>query len=160
MSVRARACVCACVWNITNQKWRSPNSYLAYTHISVSFHLVQCSSPNFYLAIYSYLNFLAPPILGPIFLKAFSQLPNPLSVIFPKIVFLKLSFVATIRGVARNTYLGGPGCNRDIPNIIFKSIGYKIINFHILLYTWTCWEFNRNFKLARNKKIEKTKRQK
>ena len=39
------------------------------------------------------------------------------------------------RGVARNTDLGGPGCNRDIPNIIFKSIGYKIINFLILLYT-------------------------
>ena len=39
------------------------------------------------------------------------------------------------RGVARNTDLGGPGCNRNIPNIIFKSIGYKIINFHILLYT-------------------------
>ena len=40
-----------------------------------------------------------------------------------------------VRGVVRNTYLGGPGCNRDIPNIIFKSIGYKIINFLILLYT-------------------------
>ena len=41
----------------------------------------------------------------------------------------------TGRGVARNTDLGGPGCNRNIPNIIFKSIGYKIINFHRLLYT-------------------------
>ena len=44
-------------------------------------------------------------------------------------------FTLRCRGVARNTYLGGPGCNRDIPNIIFKSIGYKIINFLILLYT-------------------------
>ena len=70
-----------------------------------------------------------------------------------------ISFTAT-RGVARNKYLEGPGCNRDILNIILKSIGYKIINFHISSYTWTCWEFNRNSKLVRNKKIEKTKRQK
>ena len=46
-----------------------------------------------------------------------------------------LNAFITTRGVARNTDLGGPGCNRDIPNIIFKSIGYKIINFLILLYT-------------------------
>ena len=39
------------------------------------------------------------------------------------------------RGVARNKYLGGPGCNRYLINIILKSIGYKIINFHISLYT-------------------------
>ena len=39
------------------------------------------------------------------------------------------------RGVARNEYLGGPGCNRNILNIILKSIGYKIINFHISSYT-------------------------
>ena len=39
------------------------------------------------------------------------------------------------RGVARNKCLGGPGCNRDVLNIILKSIGYKIINFHISLYT-------------------------
>ena len=45
-----------------------------------------------------------------------------------------MSFIAT-RGVARNNYLGGPGCNRDILNIIHKSIGYKIINFHISSYT-------------------------
>ena len=64
------------------------------------------------------------------------------------------------RGVARNKYLRGLGCNRDILNIILKSIGYKIINFHISLYTWTCWEFNRNSKPVRNKKIEKTKHQK
>ena len=43
--------------------------------------------------------------------------------------------IVPTRGVARNTDLGGPGCNRDISNIIFKSIGYKIINFLILLYT-------------------------
>ena len=48
----------------------------------------------------------------------------------------------------------------DLLNIILKSIGYKIINFHISSYTWTCWEFNRNFKPVRNKKIEKRKRQK
>ena len=64
------------------------------------------------------------------------------------------------RGVARNEYLGGPGCNRNILNIILKSIGYKIINFHISSYTWTCWEFNRNSKPVRNKKIEKRKHQK
>ena len=52
------------------------------------------------------------------------------------------------------------GCNRNILNIILKPIRYKIINFHISSYTWTCWEFNRNFKPVRNKKIEKTKRQK
>ena len=40
------------------------------------------------------------------------------------------------RGVAKNNYLGGPSCNRDILNIILKSIGYKIINFHISSYTW------------------------
>ena len=62
-----------------------------------------------------------------------------------------------IRGVARNEHLGGPGCNRNILNIILKSIWYKIINFHISSYTWTCWEFNRNFKPKRNKKIEKKK---
>ena len=39
------------------------------------------------------------------------------------------------KGVARNTYLGGPGCNRDILNMILKFIEYKIINFHISLYT-------------------------
>ena len=61
------------------------------------------------------------------------------------------------RGVARNEHLGGLGCNRNILNIIFKSIGYKIINFHISSYTWTCWEFNRNSKHVRNKKIEKKK---
>ena len=46
-------------------------------------------------------------------------------------------FEATVkgRGVARNEYLGGPGCNRNILNIILKSIGYKIINFHISSYT-------------------------
>ena len=57
-------------------------------------------------------------------------------------------------GLARNEYLG-PGCNKNLLNIILKSIGYKIINFHISLYTWTCWEFNRNFKPERNKKIKK-----
>ena len=61
------------------------------------------------------------------------------------------------RGVARNEHLGEPGCNRNILNIILKSIGYKIINFHISSYTWTCWEFNRNSKHVRNKKIEKKK---
>ena len=64
------------------------------------------------------------------------------------------------RGVARNKYLEGPGCNRDILNIILKSIEYKIINFHISSYTWTCWEFNWNSNPVRNKKIEKTKREK
>ena len=39
------------------------------------------------------------------------------------------------RGVARNEHLGGPGCNRNLLNIILKSIGYKIINFHISSYT-------------------------
>ena len=39
------------------------------------------------------------------------------------------------RGVARNNYLGGPGCNRDMLNIIPKSIEYKIINFHISSYS-------------------------
>ena len=39
------------------------------------------------------------------------------------------------KGVARNEYLGGLGCNRNILNIILKSIGYKIINFHISSYT-------------------------
>ena len=63
-------------------------------------------------------------------------------------------------GVARNEHLEGPCCNRNLLNIILKSIGYKIINFHISSYTWTCWQFNRNFKLERNKKIEKKKRQK
>ena len=64
------------------------------------------------------------------------------------------------RGIVRNEYLGGPCCNINILNIILKSIGYKIINFHISSYTWTCWEFNRNSKPVRNKKIEKRKRQK
>ena len=68
--------------------------------------------------------------------------------------------VCVIRGVAKNEHLGGLGCNRNILNIILKSIGYKIINFHISSYTWTYWEFNRNFKHVRNKKIEKRKRQK
>ena len=63
--------------------------------------------------------------------------------------------VTLTRGVARNKYLGGAGCNRDILNMILKFIEYKIINFHISLYTWTCWEFNRNSKPVRNKKIEK-----
>ena len=85
------------IYIITNQKWRSPNFYLTYTHILVSFHLVQCKIVALELGYEHSLNFLAPPILGPIFLKAFSQLPNPLSVIFPKIVFLKLSFVATMK---------------------------------------------------------------
>ena len=61
------------------------------------------------------------------------------------------------KGVARNKYLGGLVCNRDILNIILKSIGYKIINLHISLYTWTCWEFNRNSKPVRNKKIRENK---
>ena len=38
------------------------------------------------------------------------------------------------RGVVRNEH-GGPGCNRNLLNIILKSIGYKIINFHISSYT-------------------------
>ena len=59
------------------------------------------------------------------------------------------------RVVARNEHLGGSGCNKNILNIILKSIGYKIINFHISSYIWTCWEFNRNSKHVRNKKIEK-----
>ena len=61
------------------------------------------------------------------------------------------------RDVARNDHLGGSGCNRNLLNIIMKSIGYKIINFRISSYTWTCWEFNRNFKPKRNKKIDKKK---
>ena len=39
------------------------------------------------------------------------------------------------RGVAKNEHLGGPGCNRNLLNIILKSIRYKIINFHISSYT-------------------------
>ena len=31
-----------------------------------------------------------------------------------------------IRGVARNEHLRGPGCNRNLLNIILKSIGYKM----------------------------------
>ena len=46
-----------------------------------------------------------------------------------------LSVFSFFRGVARNEYLGGPGCNRNLLNIILKSIGYKIINFHISSYT-------------------------
>ena len=76
------------------------------------------------------------------------------------ISWLRLVRVPIGRGVARNEHLGGTGCNRNLLNIILKSIGYKIINFHISSYTWTCWEFNRNFKSKRNKKIEKKKRQK
>ena len=45
-----------------------------------------------------------------------------------------LSVFSFFRGVARNEYLGGPGCNRNLLNIILKSIGYKIINFHISSY--------------------------
>ena len=47
----------------------------------------------------------------------------------------RLQTICVFRGVARNNYLGGPGCNIDILNIILKSIGYKIINFHISSYT-------------------------
>ena len=65
-----------------------------------------------------------------------------------------------IQGRSQEWILGGPGCNRNILNIILKSVGYKIINFHISSYTWTCWEFNWNSKHVRNKKIEKRKRQK
>ena len=50
-------------------------------------------------------------------------------------LFEKTLQALEIRGIAWNKYLGGPGCNRDILNIILKSIGYKIINFHISLYT-------------------------
>ena len=78
----------------------------------------------------------------------------------PLCVCLFLKKIRVIRGVGRNKYLGGLGCNINILNIILKSIGYKIINFHISSYTWTSWEFNRNSKPVRNKKIEKTKRQK
>ena len=48
-----------------------------------------------------------------------------------------INYVLTLRsrGVARNEHLRGPGCNRNILNIILKSIGYKIINFHISSYT-------------------------
>ena len=45
------------------------------------------------------------------------------------------SLVFLYKGVARNEHLGGPNCNRNILNIILKSIGYKIINFHISSYT-------------------------
>ena len=34
----------------------------------------------------------------------------------------------TSRGVARIEHLGGPSCNRNLLNIILKSIGYKIIS--------------------------------
>ena len=37
-------------------------------------------------------------------------------------------------GLARNEYLG-PACNKNLLNIILKSIGYKIINLHISSYT-------------------------
>ena len=43
--------------------------------------------------------------------------------------------IAMGRGVARIEHLGGPSCNRNLLNIILKSIGYKIINFHISSYT-------------------------
>ena len=38
------------------------------------------------------------------------------------------------RGVARNKYLGGPGCNRDVLNIILKSIGYNYQLSYITIY--------------------------
>ena len=51
-------------------------------------------------------------------------------------IFLRCSLGwLPFRGVARNEHLGEPGCNRNILNIILKSIGYKIINFHISSYT-------------------------
>ena len=53
------------------------------------------------------------------------------------ILFWLILHIRTSRGVARNNYLGRSGCNRDTLNIIHKSIGYKIINFHISSYTWT-----------------------
>ena len=31
------------------------------------------------------------------------------------------------QGRSQEYRLGGPGCNRNMPNIIFKSIGYKTI---------------------------------
>ena len=40
-----------------------------------------------------------------------------------------------VQGRSQEDILGGPGCNKDILNIILKSIVYKIINFHISLYT-------------------------
>ena len=53
------------------------------------------------------------------------------------IIYIKKKSLEIIadKGVARNNYLGGPGCNIDILNIILKSIEYKIINFHISSYT-------------------------
>ena len=53
------------------------------------------------------------------------------------VLFWLILHIHTNRGVAKNIYLGGLGFNRDILNIIHKSIGYKIINFHISSYTWT-----------------------
>ena len=47
------------------------------------------------------------------------------------------SLLVHMTGVARNNYLGGPSCNRDILNIIHKSVEYKIINFHISSYSCT-----------------------
>ena len=47
------------------------------------------------------------------------------------------SLLVHLTGVARNNYFGGPSCNRDILNIIHKSIEYKIINFHISSYSCT-----------------------
>ena len=51
------------------------------------------------------------------------------------VVVIIIIIIIIIRGVAKNKYLGGAGCNRNILNIILKSIGYKIIDFHISSYT-------------------------
>ena len=47
------------------------------------------------------------------------------------------SNIESLRGVAKNNYLRGPGCNKDMLYIIPKSIEYKIINFYISSYSCT-----------------------
>ena len=73
-------------------------------------------------------------------MKEFSHLSGRVKLFFHFfLLFLFLFFwgISVHRGVARNNYLGGSGYNRDMLNIIPKSIEYKIINFHISSYSCT-----------------------
>ena len=132
---------------------------LAYSHSYHPMSKIWIGDTIFGLCLTRIQLSLPSPILKP----TFSNNNSPFHNTFPSMWWKVWSPQATnisacgVRGIARIEHLGGLGCNRNLLNIILKSIGYKIINFHISSYTWTCWEFNRNFKPERNKKTEKKK---
>ena len=115
-------CVCVCVCGKKHTKNKSFALSSTKECANRSFDLVQ-----FKLYFNKYFAFIMKK-------RHWLSFPENIYLVFV-LINVFFFFLLRCRGVARNKYLGGPGCNRDILNIILKSIEYKIINFHISSYT-------------------------